>query len=254
MQLLESTRRNQSALASYCRTGKKKAIPGVNKDNISQYRRLVFDIIDDMLQSAYPLTHDLLSHKEWNQLAKEFLSNHSCSSPQVWYMPKELHEYLAALPNHPLLTQYPYLLELLWFEWLEVELYMMADKTTSYRSSGNVDTDLLVLNPESHFEHFTYPVHLKNAVDIIPTDQANYYLAAHRIPTTGAVLFTSLSPALLYMLELLLDKPYTTSELTQITCKTLNINFTDEVLATTTHFINTSLQTQLLIGFAEKAH
>lgn len=252
MQLLETTQRKQSALAHYCRTGKHKPTKGVNKANLSQYRRLVFDIIDDMLQGAYPLTYHLLLRKEWSQLISEFATNHACASPQIWYMPKELHQYLSST-QHPLLDKYPYLLELLWFEWLETELYMMADKISEPHIPGNIDHDLLVLNPESHLQHFNYPIHLKNAKSIKECDLANYYLVAHRVPTTGDVIFTDISPAFIYMLELLLEKPYTLLELTQKTCKAFHIAHNDHILNTTIEFVNDSLKSRLILGFAKKS-
>ena len=68
MQLLETTRQHQSNLALYCRSGKLTEIPGINKDNIIQYRRLVYNVVDDMLQNAYPLTYQTLTVKEWNNV------------------------------------------------------------------------------------------------------------------------------------------------------------------------------------------
>jgi hypothetical protein len=249
MLLLEQTHYNQSALASYCRTGKYKTIPGVNKKNITQYRRLVFSVVDDMLKSAFPLTRNLLSAREWSSLTKEFFSEHPCSSPQVWYMPKELHQYVSNTA-HPLLNKYPHLLELLWFEWLEIELYMMMDKTTTHISTGDIYMDRLILNPESYFQHFQYPVHLANAKTITKANQANYYLAAHRVPETGEISFTDMSPALLRMLELLADQPYTLIQLTERICSELNIHYTDDILKTTANFVQTSIQSGLIIGFA----
>ncbi len=249
MPLLESTYRNQSALASYCRTGNYRPIKGINKKNITQYRRLVFSIVDDMLTSAFPLAYGLVSNREWASLTKDFFSNHPCSSPQVWHMPKEFYHYLSTI-RHPLLAKYPFLLELLWFEWLEIDLYMMADKIVPYNSIGDISTDALVLNPESHFQHFNYPVHLKNAKKITKADHSNYYLTIHRLPETGSVSFTNLSPALLRMLEILANQPCTVTALSQQVCSELGITYTDDILKTTTSFIQESLQSQLIIGFA----
>lgn len=248
MQLFESTHRTQSALANYCRTGTYTPISGANETNIAVYRELAFDVIEDMLQSTFPLTHELLS-EEWLQLVQDFFSNHACKSPQVWYMPKELYEYLSSIEQDPFLKKYPYLLELIWFEWLETELYMMEDQVIAHRLTGNINTDRLVLNPESHFQHFCYPVHLKNAKSIASSDQADYYLTAHRVPETGDVLFTDISPALLRILELLADKPATILELTQHVCLEFGISYTEDILKTTTAFAEQSLASKLIIGF-----
>jgi len=165
MLLHETTYRHQSDLARYCRTGKYKAIPGVREQHVGHYRRLVYNVVDDMLQGAYPLTHHLLAAREWKALVQDFFSHHPCQSPQVWYMPKELYHYMSQ-KEHKLFKKYPFLQELLWFEWLEVELFMMEDRPAAYTTIGKLDTDALVLNPELHLQHFIYPVHLKQAGQI----------------------------------------------------------------------------------------
>ncbi|HEY0298656.1 MAG TPA: DNA-binding domain-containing protein, partial [Arachidicoccus sp.] len=129
MQPLTKTFEQQSKLAFFCRTGKYETLENVNENNVYHYRRLVFNVVEDMLQSAYPLASELLTKEEWINVTKDFFANHPCVSPQVWSMPKEFYEYLFAIEHHPLMTKYPFLQELLWFEWLEVEMYMMEDKS-----------------------------------------------------------------------------------------------------------------------------
>ena len=97
MLLHDTTRRYQSALAGYCRSGQLEPIPGIHNEHISHYRRLVYNVVDDMLQNAYPLTHALLGAIEWKNLVNEFFTHHPCQSPQVWYMPKEFYQYLVTV-------------------------------------------------------------------------------------------------------------------------------------------------------------
>mgnify|MGYP002628751886 FL=1 len=216
MQLLETTRSHQSNLATYCRTGEYTSIPGVNEKHVHHYRRLVYNVIDDTLRSAFPLTVNLLKSKEWNDTVQRFFSEHPCQSPQVWTMPKEFYTYLDET-QPKLLKKYPFLLELIWFEWLEVELYMMPDKESEFDGKGELETDLLVINPEHILQSFTYPVHLKNAKFITVTDKGNYFLVMHRLPESGKVEFTDLSPFLVRMLELLSEQPSTSDDLTSRT-------------------------------------
>lgn len=248
MSLLEQTYRNQSALANYCRTGTLADIPGINTENISHYRRMVFNVVEDMLQSAFPLSHKLLKAKEWQLLTYSFFSSHACQSPQVWYMPKEFYEYLEQ--SHPeILNTYPVLLELLWFEWLEIELFMMEDRKIDYKINGNLEHDLIVVNPEIHFQHFKFPVHLKKAKKITATDEGDYYLCAHRIPESGDVSFTDLSPAFVRLLELLSEIPQTAAALIEDLCMELQIEQTTEITAMCQNFILMAIESRLIIGF-----
>lgn len=239
----------QQALASYCRTGEYTPIKGVRSSSVHHYRRLVYNVVDDSLQSAYPLTHNLLEEEEWDNLVQRFFSEHPCQSPQVWYMPKELYEYMMAV-QHPLLGKYPFLQELLWFEWLEVELFMMEDRSAEYRARGNLRLDKLVLNPEHHLAHFQFPVHLQPAHQITTAHQGHYFLVLHRQPESGDVEFTALSPAFVSMLETLAEGPATMDHLMATACATLGMAPTEEIRQATLSFFEHALHTKLILGFA----
>ncbi|KAA2242545.1 DUF2063 domain-containing protein [Chitinophaga agrisoli] len=248
MLLHEDTYRHQAALADYCRTGQYNAIPGVREQHVGQYRRLVYNVVDDMLQSAYPLTRHLLSTREWNAMVKEFFSNHPCQSPQVWYMPRELYQYMTQ-KGHRLLRKYAFLQELLWLEWLEVELFMMEDRPTAYTTIGDLTTDPLVLNPEYALQQFVYPVHLKPAKEITAADKGQYFLALFRKPDSGEVTFMNLSPALVAMLELLQEGPQTMDALVRQCCAAWQLPVTADLLAAAKAFFTQALESRLIIGF-----
>jgi uncharacterized protein len=244
-QLNKDTRYYQSSLADYCRTGSYQAIPGVKTPHVSQYRRLVYNVVDDMLQSAYPLTKGLLREEEWDELVQEFFSGHACQSPQVWYMPKELYEYLVQQEIHPLLVKYPFLPDLLRLEWLEIALFMMEDRPATCNANG----ERLVLNPEHELVHLQYPVHFKEAKRIRGTDKGDYFLVMFREPDSGDVQFMQLSPALARMIELLEEKPMSIAALTAEICRELRLEITQDIQAMTQLFVDQGLQNKLIMGF-----
>lgn len=250
MQLLESTFTHQSNLAAYCRTGKLPGIPGIIKENVLHYRRLVYNVVDDMLQNAYPLVHELLTATEWKKAVNDFFTNHPCQSPQVWYMPKEFYQYLSCT-KHSLLKKYPFLEELLWFEWVEVELFMMADKMVQADKTGDVLFSKLVLNPEHHLLSFNYPVYSKNAKFITLTDKCPYFVIAHR-NTEGEVIFTDSSPALLRMIEYLSETPLSIKELFNEFQLEYNMILSAEDQKAIIHFFENAYKQQLIIGFDNK--
>jgi hypothetical protein len=247
MPLLDTTYAYQSGLAAYCRTGSLPAIPGINANNIIQYRRLVYNVVADMLQNAYPLTYALLSSEEWGNVVNEFFINHPCQSPQVWYMPKEFHQYLSDA-RHPLLKKYPFLADLLWFEWVEVELFMMEDKTARAGNSGDVLFSKLVLNPEHQLLLFTYPVHEKNAKYITPADKGSYYVIAHR-NKEGEIIFTSIAPALARMIEYLSAAPLSITNLFNMFQQEYQLSLTEGDQKAIIQFFTNAYQQQLIIGF-----
>ncbi|MFZ9847220.1 MAG: DNA-binding domain-containing protein, partial [Flavobacteriales bacterium] len=168
----------QSALASFCKKGEYKSIEGVNEERAKHYRRMVYNVIDDTLQSAFPLTLALLTEEEWNYAVDLFFSTHAAQTPILWRLPEEFVDFSNSL-EFPLKKKYPFISELLLFEWMEVKIFMVKDISSEFSTQGNIQSDKLVLNPESQFLHFTYPVHLKKANEISEEDKGNYFLVMY---------------------------------------------------------------------------
>jgi len=211
MQLLPKTFQYQTDLANYCKTGDYISIPGVNEKNIKHYRRLVFNNVYDSITSAYPITKKLFGKKKWKKVVNRFFSSQKIQSPQIWYMPKEFKDYVISNENK-LLNKYAFLEDLLQFEWLEIEVFMMPDETIEYLT----ETNLYYLNPEIRLIKTKYPIHLKKAKNITEEDKGNYFISLHRNKETGAVEFTNLSIPFVDVLENLMEKPLTENAILNI--------------------------------------
>lgn len=248
MYLNIQTKEVQSKLANYCRTGLIADIPGANPDHIKHYRRLVFNIINDSLQSAYPISYQLLKDSSWDELVDEFFTNHPCQSPQVWWMPKEFYEYLVE-QDHAIIAKYPFLPNLLEMEWLEVELFMMEDLAVSINNDPKNNPGKLVINPEHRLVHFSYPVHLKKASDIDTYDEGHYFLAMHREPETGRVMFMDISVLFARLIENLQSGPVSPEEVIYQTAGELGITVDDQVSNIAMSFIKVAINNKLIQYF-----
>lgn len=247
MSFLTSTHQHQTDFAAYCRTGNLKSIPGIHKKNILQYRTLVLNVIDDTLQNAYPLTYDLLQEEEWKELVTDFFANHSCQSPQVWYMPKEMYEYVLNT-GHPLLKKYFFLQELLWFEWIELEMFMMEDKYSRASQKGDILFSKLILNPEHQLLPLNYPIHKKNSRDITITDKGNYFVIVHR-NAKGDVVFNDISPSLVRMVEYLVETPISLSKMFHLFQIEFGIELSETDQNNIVYFFENAFQQGLILGF-----
>ncbi len=127
MYLSNYTETQQNNFASYCKTNILKPIDGLTDNRIHHYRRLIYGVIDDSLRSAFPLTEDLLTEYEWKYFVDDFVAKHKSQSPQIWQMPYEFYQFIDK-NYYEVKTKYPHLIDLLLFEWKEIELYMMEDK------------------------------------------------------------------------------------------------------------------------------
>lgn len=248
-----STSFYQSSFANYCRTSNESYLSGVQKDRAEYYHYLVSNVIIDTLSTAFPLSKQLLSEEEWGNLMKDFMLIHNCKTPQVWRMPFEFVEFVKG-NSKTLLSKYPFIVELLFFEWIEIEMFMGEDVRKDYTLNGNPESSVLMINPEIGLHKFNYPVHLKNASEIGESDRGEYYLSVHRHPESGKVYFTDLSPALVLLLEFLIEKPMKLAELTLEVTGKLNMEFNCEILQQVSMFIHKALENRLIIGYVKNVH
>jgi hypothetical protein len=168
---------------------------------MEQYRKLARNVIADGLESAYPLTVSALDPDDWDGLVYRFFAEHDCQSTQVWRMPLEFLGFVETAAG-PLLNRYPFLPELLVFEWTEVELYMMEDlPVADVRPVRDWTADALVFHPEYRLLVFNYPVHLRQPDALSSAEAAQYAVLAFRDYVTGEVQFLDLSLLYAWLLD-----------------------------------------------------
>ena len=246
--LYKDTYNQQSNLAHYCRTGELLPIKGLTDNRVYHYRRLVYNVIDDTLQSAFPLTFDLLSGEEWNGLVNTFFSSHECKSNSIWQMPFEFYQFVEQ-SELELKSKYVFLEELLLFEWTEIEVYMMEDKTfPAVRINGNWLDDLISFNPELKLLQLNYHVHFKNPNEIAEEDNREYYVLIFREPGTGKVQFINLSFFFAWLIEKLNGSDETLNDLLTDAEKIFGIE-KEILLNNTLPFLEDLKQKQFILGF-----
>lgn len=200
MLLKPETYKLQSQFAMYCRSGKVVHLKGARPERLRHYRRLVFNVIKDALQTAYPIAYKYIPKESWDSMVENYFSSHHCSDPQVWRMPREFYQF-SLDENYAEKYELPFLNELLYFEWLEVELYMMED--LQYPDLKSMDFDLhslIAVNPEYRIIKLSYPVHLERPYDSIEKKR-DYFLLLFREKKSGRIQFTDLSVLYAYLLE-----------------------------------------------------
>lgn len=192
MLLKEETKNIQSQLSGYCRDGKIMPIQGASENRLPTYRRLVFNVIRDTLSQAYPISYEVLDREEWGNLVYEFFKEHNCQNHEVWKMPYELVEYVEATEYHIKLGK-PYLLELLYFEWLEIEIHGHEDQEIEpfIPFTGDM-SQTLVINPYIKIVQLEYPVH-KLSHKELEANKGNYFIMIYRAVETDKVHFSELS-------------------------------------------------------------
>lgn len=250
MPLDELTHACQSQLATYCRTGIYEEIPGVNPERAAVYRRLVWGTVRDALEKAYPIAASSLDPETWEGLITDWFAERNPQTPYFWLMPKELYLFVEETPFE---ERYglPYLRDLLLFEWIEIELFMMANCVAPrYRREGDVMRDPLVFNPEARVDSFCYPV-FKRPVEELADCKGNYFLLSFRHPVSLEVSFIELSPVCTVIAELLMQEAYSGEEVIAILAKQFGLEVDDQIYRVTENFLSDLLERGALLGFKE---
>lgn len=248
MKLREDTVRIQEQLGKFCRTGVGTDIPGVTPNRLHHYRRLINNVVRDSLDSAFPITLAALGEDAWDRLVQEFFASGNPSAPQIWRLPYEFYLYHARMESGAAI-QKPYLEDLLYFEWMEIEVYNMPDRTyPSFEKAGNVLKERLAFNPEFEIFKLDYPVHLHPAEKAIEL-KGEYYVLVFRLPESGYVKFLDLSAMNTYILTRLVEEDLPVNDLKGEFAGAVGIEsgkYLDEALE---KFISDLMAKELILGF-----
>jgi hypothetical protein len=200
MKLLNDTHEQQSKLAAYCRDGVVPDLKDVKYENLHHYRRLVFNIASDTLETCYPITHSFLAKEVWEKLVFDYFQEHKCQTAQVWRMPLEFYDYCVEKEIAGQLG-FPFLNDLLYVEWLELDVHTMEDIAyPNFTTKGDWFNDKIAINPEYKLIKLTYPVHT-TAPTSLAGKEGTFFLLIYREKESGSVQFVDLSMLYAYILE-----------------------------------------------------
>lgn len=202
MALQESTLNAQRALAQFVRTGSEDVvIPDAHPRHVRQYRELVRNVIESSLSSAFPLTEELFSQAQWDTVVDEFIALHNAQSNEIWRLPEEFVSF-AREQNYAQRFGYTFLDELLVFEWLEIEVFMMPDADWQPGPMPAAPlAEPLSVNPEHRMGAYHYPLHNTAPLELPNAEPGEYYLLLYRDPHELVVEFMELSPLYVLLLE-----------------------------------------------------
>ena len=246
------TEKLQHRLAEYCRTGSPNFLPGTNGKGMKHYRRLSFNIFNNTLEQAYPITYEYLDESEWTELVDGFFSGHDCQTPLLWQMPYEFYTYVEE-NDLKQKEKYPFLPELLYFEWLEIEVHTMEDIDiqAEYIPDKHFEDTIPLVNPEHRLVQLNYPLHLKPIKEAIQ-HPGQYFVLIFRDPDEGNVHFINLSVVFVFALEQLSQQDLTINELTEMISEQFGVEDTGEIKKHLEGFFEHLFDQQAVLGYKPK--
>jgi uncharacterized protein len=153
-------RQTQERFAAYIRDPAQRPAPDdVEPRRMDMYRSLFFNNIDSFLSSNFPVMRAILTAAQWVALVQDFFSRHACRTPHFSQIAEEFLDFLQY--QEPLAVQdYPFLVELAHYEWVEMALGIAQAENTAVNPAfaSNPESRGLVLSPLAWPLAYQYPV------------------------------------------------------------------------------------------------
>ena len=114
------------------------------------YKKLIYYRFEEALLATYPVFYSRISEKKWRKLVKAFIATET-TTPFMWKMPKKFGRFVASKMKKP-----KYIKDLLWFEWIEVELMMAPYKKPKHKKVNF--SKCYKISKSARVKRLSYPV------------------------------------------------------------------------------------------------
>ena len=144
--------------------------PGVEGRRMAIYRELFFHNLLKLISGTFPVLKKLHTPEKWRRMVREFMIRHRAQTPYFLQVSREFLEFLeseyAAGDD-----DFPFLLELAHYEWMELALTVSADSNdlAEVDSDGNLLDGVPVQSALAWPFTYQYPVH-RISPDFIPAE------------------------------------------------------------------------------------
>lgn len=197
----------QQQFAGHIRDPERNPPPAdVEPRRMAMYRELFFNNIDSFISSNFPVIRAILDDAQWLELTQDFFSRHRCRTPFFSEIAEEFLEYLQNERSNP--DDYPFLLELAHYEWVEMALSIAKDSPNRGDQAflANLSSQRIALSELALPLLYQYPVHRigPDFLPLQPPEQATC-LVVYR-DETDQVHFLQVSGLTLSVLQILQDR------------------------------------------------
>lgn len=177
--------------------------PGIEDHRLKVYRELVFNNLDGLLGSTFPVIRKTLGDADWQALLRCFLRTHRSQTPLFTRLGLEFVEFLQSSPDHA--PTRPWLAELAHYEWAELGLQLSDAIPAEHALGADLLDDVPRLSPLAWPLAYRWPVHRLGPDDQPDTPPDAPTLLLLRRNRDGHVQFSLLSPLLYRLLERVAD-------------------------------------------------
>lgn len=178
----------------------------VSTKRMAAYEELFYNNIHECLSNAFPVLRKIHDDEAWHALLRDYFATHRSRTPLFHEMPREFLFYLQE--EHDAHNgDYPFMLELAHYEWVELELLTAEETLPVAIARGDLLIGSPVLSPLTRLMSYHYPVH-RIAPDNIPEQPSEppNHLLAYR-DRSDRIGFMELNPATARLVQLIDEQP-----------------------------------------------
>ena len=175
---------------------------GVKPERMAMYRELIFNNINGFLTNTFPVIRKILNDRQWHELVQDFFVNHKSKTPYFAEIAEEFLTYLES--ERDTSEDYPFLLELAHYEWVEMALSIATEETAvNPQVPENIMDSKITLSPLAWPLAYRYPVH-RISPDYLPLEPPEHttFLIAYR-DLSDQVKFIDINPMVYQLLEII---------------------------------------------------
>ena len=161
----------QYQFASHLRNPAEMPSPeGIEERRMQIYRDLFYNNVEGFISNGFPVLRSLISDEKWHRMVRAFFSEYRCQTPYFLEISQEFLNYLQH-SRRPEQDDYPFMLELAHYEWVELAADTDVDviPSTGFNAKGNLMQGRPLVSPLAYVLSYQYPVH-KISVDFIPSE------------------------------------------------------------------------------------
>ena len=201
-----SFQKTQFSFTDYLRDPDHHTIPAsMSPQRMQVYVDMVYNNIEGFISGAFPVLRRIIPDEKWHGLVRDFIKDHQAQTPYFLQISQEFLSYLLQSP-HPLMSEFPFMLALAHYEWVELALDVAAEELPEPTPwPDDVMVTMLRISPLTMILSYPWPVH-KLSSDFIPATSEDTHLLVYR-NRQDQIRFVELNETSSRLLQLCRDNP-----------------------------------------------
>lgn len=240
----------QYAFAAHIRDPQQAPRPeDVEERRMQIYRELFYNNVEGFMANTYPVLHSILDQQRWHEILRDYFARHLAQTPLFPEMPREFLKYLEQ-EFEPRADDYPFLLELAHYEWVELALELSDTdlESLNFNSEGDLLHEIPLVSPLAWLLTYQYPVHQISQENIPSTaPQETTHIVVYR-DVGDEVHFLESNAITLRLLQILQDTQQTGEAALQQLAKEIEHPQVDVLLQFGQQLLNDLQQRNIILG------